>query len=314
MIFDENGTLLRKEIVEQIPFGVVNAVHLFKGTIYAGFRPSQVARFIQIDSKSFKISVLDTGSYGFSTGGFFDFGSSSSSFYAYGEHFSKYLGLAQIDTNLNLIKLDTFSSVNNPNTSTRSTVADIGILAAKSEREIYFATGEGAYYIPQQLQPGLMTNMKLWRVDTGGNVIWSVPVNDSSYYFPTKTVATSDGGAVFFSMKYDWRIDPQPKISLSIIKLDSTGNFVGLTEIEVPHQNLGIDVFPNPFTDRITLSGVAVREVRSATIYDVSGKVVREIAQPESLEFDTSNFMPGTYFLQVVLKNGQTGVYKVVKR
>ncbi len=313
LIFDEDGNFLEKKVVKHVPFGVVNGLYNFNGKIYGGFRPSQYASVFQIDSKTFEITRLDTGSRGFAPGGFVDFDDSPNSFYFYGEYFSEYLGFAKIDTNLTISIIDTFSSVNNPNTSSRGTVADIGILAAKSEREIYFATGEGAYYIPQQLQPGLITNMKLWRIDTGGNVIWSVLVNDSSYYFPTKTVATSDGGAVFFSMKYDWRIDPQPKTSLSIIKLDSTGNFVGLTEIEVPYQNLGIDVFPNPFTDGVTISGVEAREVRSATIYDVNGKVVIQEEQPESLEFDTSSFVPGTYFLQVVLKSGQSGVYKVVR-
>ena len=234
--------------------------------------------------------------------------STSDTIYAYGRQKDYIFSIMKIDSSLGLIGLDTF-----PHSPGTRVMVERGMLDASGDSRVYFVTADNPKFSSTDLKPGLTNVMKLWRVDTKGNVIWSVLVKDSAYYMPTKTLATSDGGAVFFSMKYDWRIDTQPKTSLSIIKLDSTGNFVGLTEIEVPYQNLGIELYPNPFTDKVTISGVELREVRSATIYDVSGKVISEIEQPESLEFDTSLFLPGTYLLRVILKTGQSGAYKVVR-
>ncbi len=313
-VWDKSGNIINSVVLDTLT-GAMTAITNHNGRLLFGLTNTAFYTRGEINPHDFTVkkiikddSAITHSGFHYISDYFLPTGVQSDTVFAYGGKGNKWMTLIKMDSSLEISSVDTFTT-----RAGISTAVDRGILSASAKNKIFFATGENPKYSPAALKVGLTNSMRLWRINSNGDRLWSVLVNDSSYYLPTKTVATSDGGAVFFSMKYDWRIEPQPKTSLSIIKLDSTGNFVGLTEIEVPYQNLGIEVFPNPFTDKITLAGVEVRKVRTVAIYDVSGKVVREIEKPESLEFDTSSFLPGTYFLQVVLKTGQSGVYKVVR-
>ncbi len=318
-VFNKNGVLINKTVFKTLGNGTINSIYYKRPYVYAGFRLSSQPLVLRIKADDFSVDSLVVNSQVLSLpyvsiSGFYSFNDSSDSFYAYGEHFLKYLGLYKIDTTLKVSAVDTFASVSSPSYPISTTVAERGILDAKDERSIFFATSEGSYFLPSQLQSGLISNMKLWRVDTGGNVIWSVVVNDSSYYLPTKTVATSDGGAVFFSMKYDWRKDVAPKTDLSIIKLDSNGSFVGLHEMEIPYQKpLAVSVYPNPSVDEISLSGVELRELAAILVYTVDGVLVKEVVNPQSLTVSMDNVAAGTYVIHTLHKNGMQGIGKVIK-
>lgn len=315
LVWDKYGNMIHSKLLDTIGGGGMSAIYNHEGRLLYGLSFIAFYSRGEINVSDFSIDTIIKDKPFITNNGFLNISGfcrpdslESEATYCYGLQFGAFFW-CRLDSNLQIMDLDTFTTSHG-----KGTLVDRGMLDAWGRDHIYFVTAEDLTTSHTDLKPGLSNKMKLWRIKKNGDVVWSVLINDSSYYLPTKTVATSDGGAVFFSMKYDWRIDPQPKTSLSIIKLDSTGNFVGLTEIEMPYQNLGINVYPNPFTNRITLSGIDTREISSATIYDVSGKVLSEIRQPESLDFDTFSFLPGTYFLQVVLNSGQSGVYKVVKR
>lgn len=318
-VFNKQGSLIKKQVFDTIGSGFINSVFYKDSFVYMGFRLALQPLLLRVNAQDLTVDSLISRHQSsnlpyFSISGFYSFDDTSSTFYAYGEQLLKYLGVYKLNAKMEIVTLDTFASVHNPTYPLSSTIAERGILDARDEQNIFFATGEGSYFLPSQLHSGLISNMKLWRVDTGGNVIWSVLVNDSSYYLPTKTVATSDGGAVFFSMKYDWRKDVAPKTDLSIIKLDSNGNFVGLHERELPyHKPLAVSVYPNPFVDEIRLSGIEQRDLAAILVYTIDGVLVKEVVNPQSLTISMENVSAGTYVIHTLYKNGRQGMGKVTK-
>ncbi|WP_417600112.1 T9SS type A sorting domain-containing protein [Owenweeksia hongkongensis] len=320
-VFNRQGSIIKQEALDTISGRcIINSVFYKDSSVYMGFWASSDALLMKLDFTDFSIDTLVLRStsgapmYHYSLSGFFSFDQAAPTFYAYGEYRNRYLGLFKFDTDLNRLEIDTFASVPNPSSLAQATKAFPGVLDAKDEQYIFFATGEGAYLAPIQLKAGLITNMKLWRVDTGGNEIWSVVVNDSCYYLPTRTLATNDGGVIFFSMKYDWRKDVAPKTDLSIIKLDSNGNFVGLHEMAIPYQKpLAVSAYPNPTVDEITLSGVELRDLAAILVYTIDGILVKEVVNPQSLTISMEDVSSGTYVIHTLYKNGRQGMGKVVK-
>lgn len=70
-------------------------------------------------------------------------------------------------------------------------------------------------------------------------------------------------------------------------------------------------VYPNPFTDTITIS--ADQKVSSMAVYDISGKLIREIANP-SASVSLRDLQSGVYLIKVLFKNGTAKTIKAVKK
>lgn len=72
-----------------------------------------------------------------------------------------------------------------------------------------------------------------------------------------------------------------------------------------------VTVYPNPFTDMINIS--ADKEVSSMSVYDLSGKLKRETANP-SASVSLHDLPSGVYLIKIVLKNGTAKTIKAVKK
>lgn len=83
---------------------------------------------------------------------------------------------------------------------------------------------------------------------------------------------------------------------------------LGLNEISAKQD---IVIYPNPFTDSITISADA--KVSSMAIYDTSGKLIRDIQNPSS-SVSLRDLPSGIYLVKMVLKNGTTKTIKAVKQ
>jgi len=65
--------------------------------------------------------------------------------------------------------------------------------------------------------------------------------------------------------------------------------------------DLEFKVYPNPFTNKIKLSGVDLKDIMSLNLYNSQGQLVVKGTIPlKSLEFDIPNYLPvGNYFLEI---------------
>lgn len=72
-----------------------------------------------------------------------------------------------------------------------------------------------------------------------------------------------------------------------------------------------VNVYPNPFRDILYISDT--REIKSATVADVSGRIVKTIEGP-SKELNLSTLNSGLYFVTLYFKDGSKSTVKAIKK
>lgn len=72
-----------------------------------------------------------------------------------------------------------------------------------------------------------------------------------------------------------------------------------------------LTVYPNPFTDRLTISDVS--KVQSVSIVDVSGRLIKTIEKPSS-ELQLRDLKEGLYLVILNMKDGSKQTIKAIKR
>ncbi|SIQ56633.1 fibronectin type III domain-containing protein [Chryseobacterium sp. RU33C] len=72
-----------------------------------------------------------------------------------------------------------------------------------------------------------------------------------------------------------------------------------------------INVYPNPFTDTLTISDVS--KVQSVSIVDVSGRLIKTIEKPSS-ELQLRDLKEGLYLVVLNMKDGSKQTLKAIKR
>lgn len=83
---------------------------------------------------------------------------------------------------------------------------------------------------------------------------------------------------------------------------------LGVNEIAAKHD---IIIYPNPFTDRVSISGEIPLE--SVSVYDASGKMVKEIKSSERT-VSLHDLQSGMYMIRLIMKNGTSKTIKAVKK
>lgn len=87
-----------------------------------------------------------------------------------------------------------------------------------------------------------------------------------------------------------------------------------------PTQSMGVSdtpiqvkaaISPNPFTDTITITDY--KNVQLIAIYDVSGKLVREIRNVDST-VSLKDLTSGIYLIKMIMKNGTSQTVKAIKK
>lgn len=72
-----------------------------------------------------------------------------------------------------------------------------------------------------------------------------------------------------------------------------------------------VSVYPNPFGDTLTISDI--KKVKSVLIVDISGKIIKKIANP-TMNLHLADLMSGMYFVKLELINGGFETIKVIKK
>ena len=82
--------------------------------------------------------------------------------------------------------------------------------------------------------------------------------------------------------------------------------------IEVSEINIEASVYPNPFSNRIRITGDVVGS--SFIIYSLNGQLIKKgsLSEEKSIMLP-SGLISGTYFLKIINKNGQRKVLKLIK-
>ena len=95
--------------------------------------------------------------------------------------------------------------------------------------------------------------------------------------------------------------------SLLTLVLTITHDTTDIEDLSILNSQLSI--FPNPTDGSVTLSS---GEVDRTLLYDLSGRSVA--SWKEKREMDLRELPAGVYLLRVVMKNGSSGVFRIVKR
>lgn len=83
-----------------------------------------------------------------------------------------------------------------------------------------------------------------------------------------------------------------------------------LSTSEVMNRNNAVKIYPNPFVDMIHIN--KVEDVRSVSVTDISGKLLKTVDKPSS-ELYLKELDPGLYMLKLEMKDGSQKVIKIIK-
>jgi hypothetical protein len=134
------------------------------------------------------------------------------------------------------------------------------------------------------------------KLKLNGDIIWQNFYKGELNYMPYKILATSDGGALILSHKYDWNSPYPNQRDIHILKVDSTGYYSGMTNIdEITGKPQQILVYPNPAKDIVNIATGFYTKLQ-LTLYDEKGMIVLTKNLAGSTHtVNVSNLKPGLY-------------------
>ncbi|MFC3754646.1 T9SS type A sorting domain-containing protein [Chryseobacterium tructae] len=84
-----------------------------------------------------------------------------------------------------------------------------------------------------------------------------------------------------------------------------------LSTHEVADNKKKITVFPNPFSDVLIISDI--NDVKSISVTDISGKLIKTIEKPSS-SLDMRDLEDGLYFVTLKMKDESIKTIKTIKK
>lgn len=174
-----------------------------------------------------------------------------------------------------------------------------------------------AAYLSTSSSPMGSDDVVQFLVSNDGGSTWTVletwnqsngPSNTSTQYSYTLTGYNS-ANTVFAFYATDGSVNDAPDYNFYV------DNFIvessQLSTSEVKEGVKKVSVHPNPFKDVLYISDA--REVKSATVGDVSGKVVKTFTGAVK-ELDLSMLNTGLYFVTIYFKDGSQSTVKAIKK
>ncbi|MDV7697460.1 T9SS type A sorting domain-containing protein [Chryseobacterium soli] len=154
-------------------------------------------------------------------------------------------------------------------------------------------------------------------VSNDGGVTWNVlktwDVNDT----PSNVLATyvynltanTGANTVFALYGNDGAVDDSQDYNFYIDNFTVESAQLGTSEVNA--QKKTVNIHPNPFKETVTISDT--RDMKSVTVTDVSGRVLKTIENPTK-EINLSSLNAGLYLLTIQFKDGSTSTVKAIKQ
>lgn len=122
----------------------------------------------------------------------------------------------------------------------------------------------------------------------------------------TISIPTLSGNTYYVNVGHysGWSDEPEGAFSINITK-----NTLGTSEVAANKNT--VKVFPNPFSDVVTISDIA--KVKSVSVTDISGRLVKVIENLDS-EIHLGELKQGVYLLMLDMKDGSQQVVKTIKK
>ncbi|RQO42355.1 hypothetical protein DBR39_00330 [Chryseobacterium sp. KBW03] len=131
-------------------------------------------------------------------------------------------------------------------------------------------------------------------------------IDDATAHTVTITFTVPATGVYFFGFNAYSDAD-QYNLYLDDIHITNEN----LATSEVAKAKNSIQVYPNPFTDVLNISDV--KNVKNVSVTDVTGKLVKTIANPEST-IHLRDLMQGVYLVTLEMKDGSKQTIKAIKK
>jgi hypothetical protein len=157
--------------------------------------------------------------------------------------------------------------------------------------------------------------------NTNDTIVHILPFDSTLYSSCSQSIAPNFGvpGSVgYSSLSPTYTIQPVPIASVSIPSFTFSTPAVAsrhlisdyclaIAGIHEEDQNQPLAIFPNPVTDKLTISGADSKQV---LVYSATGSLMQVSANNSELDF--SGFSPGIYFLRIQTDKG-TVSWKIIK-
>lgn len=154
----------------------------------------------------------------------------------------------------------------------------------------------------------------IYRLNKDGSIVWQKFYKGEVNYMAYKILATTDGGALIFSTRYDWN-DPIPmQRDVHILKIDSTGYYDPITgtEEELEQMNKQILVYPNPAFNEVNFV-LGLYSNLQLSIYNSTGERMIFQTLHHSQSINVSMLPEGIYVYLLTGKNGFKETGKIIK-
>ncbi len=147
------------------------------------------------------------------------------------------------------------------------------------------------------------TWIQITRLDSNLHILDHHFYGGDAVYMPWKILSTTDGGAIVFGNRYDYKIPNEYKYHPFALKLNPYGLITELPEQPQAKAHDAI-VYPNPGREWLNIQSGPQISGAAFTLYDMKGQpLLNQTLNSTQLKLNTAALPSGIYPWQIVFKN-----------
>jgi hypothetical protein len=170
-----------------------------------------------------------------------------------------------------------------------------GIDTTKDGRFVYVG---GTYNSNFSILDIKNTYLRLIKLDSNYNVIWTKDYGGDANYRVFGIAVTSDGGCIMYAGRHNH--NPLQQVDVFVMKVDGNGLVTSTNSIPMPQES--IIPYPNPSNGQLQFKkeDPSVSSRFDLNLYDISGKLVFQKTETDLSEtFDLSHLSEGNYLFHI---------------